>query len=821
MHTIERHILQAVIGAVLLFLLGSSASVGATETARTLAVSARAGWVDTGLTVSLGDRISVSATGLVSIGCNSCPDQQSPDGKLIRRSPSDDRPFLAPGLHLWSLVGKIGSSRPFEIGAGRAFVAPASGALQLGVNDNSFADNSGQWTASIKIARASAQLFVLSPFRLNAPDLSNIDLSALLPTLDLTAAGAAALAADSTSAAIALWETSARSDVTFTTNNGTTLAAYAANFLTHAPTAGPQSLTVPGADLIAVGGKFYATALVQAPARGVARSFTDPATITASQAHLSPGQAFLDLKLPPVLFIHGLWGDKDSLKSTKSYLANHSPWNEDTGLLLRIEYPKNLRFDAAPISAIVADGVEALLASADTKRIVVGRVDVVGHSMGGLVVRHYSDLSLYRAPRDRGQGQFHALTTLDTPQLGSALARFLLNHKDDKEQAPTFSEPAAVWLAACGSFSETVAECFDGNDMPLLGPGDVVRGGSVWSVLPSSKSLDNAPTIPSIAGLIWADITSVVRSSDDSQLRYIISNLIKAIYSDPDDAPSPSDILGGPNDVIVSFKSQASDSTDQNRIEFLGLDHTVLRFDGFALNNAVNNSNKVSKSVACWFQKEGDSSCVPPGPIEGDVRRIAEAGTSVVPTLTDRLVTLPEKAEVGVPLSVTGLVNSKGVRRVAVYQKNDAGKKAAPEAEEEKPFSFSGNRLHFQIIPRLPGRVTFEVDVTLADGSKLVQRIMRNVTIRDDMLQELHGHASNQVFLFRQLGKLGLAPFGIFKNVEEEVPLDGYVDYSIESAGNPVVRVEDDALVPLRPGTARILARLGSKTDRLKVTVKQ
>jgi hypothetical protein len=822
MRDIERHIVLAVIGALALLLVGSAASAWAetSESTRQVAVPGNRAWVDTGVFVSVGDRVAISASGLISIGCGSCPDKQTPAGQPIRRLSHDDRPFAAPGLHLWSLVGKIGSSRPFEVGSETTFVSPSTGTLKLSVNDNSFEDDAGEWAVTVDVTRASAQLYVLSPLRLSAPDLTDLDLSVLLPGLDLSMATAVGLVADSTSTAIVLWETSTQSAVTFTANNGTSLAPYQPDFLTKAPAPGSQTLTIAGSDLISIGNKFYAAALVQAPERGAKLSLTKPAVIVATQDGVS-AKAFLDLKLPPVLLIHGLWGDRHSLDSTYDYLSTHGPWDEDVQLLSRIEYPINLQFDGASISATVADAVESLLATLNTERIVGGRVDVVGHSMGGLVARSYSSLPLYRAPRDRGQGQFHAVTTLDTPELGSALASFLIDHKDTHAHAPLFSEPSAVWLAVCQSFSVTVAECFDDNDMPILGPGGEVQGGAVWSLVPRSSSLKNTPPFPSIAGVIWADITSVVRDKDDSGLRYVISNLIKAIYSNPDDAPSPTDILGGPNDVIVNFHSQANGSTDANRIKFLGLDHSALRFNGFDLTKGVNNSDKVNSYVACWFKKDGDPDCIPPGPVPG-AAPAAVATTMVVPRVVDQLVQVPQNAEIGVPLSVTGLVTAKGIQRVAVYQRSDAGKTASPGAEQAIPFSFAGSRLRFEITPRLPGRVTFEILVTLADGSKLVQRVMRKVTVRDDMLRELHGHGSNHVFLFMQLGgRLPLAPFGVFKNIDEDVPLDGQVDYSVEpGAGSPVVRVEGDTLVPLRPGTARVLARLGSKTDLLKVTVK-
>jgi pimeloyl-ACP methyl ester carboxylesterase len=823
MHGIERHGFVAIIGVFVFFLAVSTISVAAEPANSTLAVPGNRAWVNSGISVSVGDRVAISANGTVSVGCSSCPDAQGPAGQPVRRLAADGRPFAAPGLRLWSLVGKIGSSQPFEIGAETEFVAPRGGVLKLSVNDNSFAENSGQWAVTVSVTRASPQLFVLSPFHLGASDLTNLDLSVLLPSVDFTAAQAVGLLADDTATAIVLWQTKTRSAVTFTVNNGTTLQPYQADFLTKAPAAGAKKLTVAGSDLIKVGNKFYAAALVQAPARGAKSSFSQQIVVTASQDGVTttPAEAFLDLKIPPVILIHGLWGDRHSLDSTRDYLSEHPPWQKDTQLLSRIEYPLDLRFDDATTSAIVADAIESVLGILDSEKIVGGRVDAVAHSMGGLVARYYSSLSLYRAPRDREQGQFHAVTTLDTPQLGSALATFLIDHRNDHEQAPGFSEPAGVWLAICQSFSVTVAKCFDDNDMPILGPDGEVRGGAVWSVAPGSKSLKNAPALPSIAGVIWADITSVVRDKDDSTLRYVISNLIKAIYSDPGDAPSPTDILGGPNDVIVDFRSQSKGSTDANRIKFLGLDHSALRFDDFTITDAVNNSGKVNESVACWFKTDGGSSCIPSGPVPG-VANAAVSTARVIPRKVDQLVQLPQTAQVGVPMAVTGSVKARGVSRVAVHQRNDEGKSAAPAAEEAIPFKFSGNSLSFEITPQLPGWVTFDINVTLADGSKLAQRVTRNVTIRDDTVEKFHGHRTPRAFLFMQLGAgLPLAPYGVFRNIEEDVPLNGQVQYSVASAENPpVVRIEGETLVPLRPGAARVLARLGSKTDVVRVTVK-
>src|SRR5205085_5462370 len=120
-----------------------------------------------------------------------------------------------------------------------------------------------------------------------------------------------------------------------------------------------------------------------------------------------------------------------------------------------------------------------------------------------------------------------------------------------------------------------------------------------------------------------------------------------------------------------------------------------------------------------------------------------------------------------------GTLTATGVRQVTVFQRNDAGRTMPPpDVEATVPFRFSGNTLRLQIIPQLPGRVRFEIHVTLANGGELVQRAERTVKIRDNMLRELHGHGSDHAFLFMQLDGLPLAPYGVFSNIPEDVPLD-------------------------------------------------
>ncbi|WP_423955593.1 hypothetical protein [Candidatus Binatus sp.] len=126
----------------------------------TISIPANQPWTDTGISVTGGQSVSISASGSIYIGALSNPslDYESPQGNGVvfangygcSVNPRTRFPHIAPGLACWSLIGKIGANgAPFQVGAGVQFSAAASGELYLGVNDNVFGDNRGSWTATV------------------------------------------------------------------------------------------------------------------------------------------------------------------------------------------------------------------------------------------------------------------------------------------------------------------------------------------------------------------------------------------------------------------------------------------------------------------------------------------------------------------------------------------------------------------------------------------------------------------------------------------------------------------------------------------------
>jgi hypothetical protein len=122
-------------------LAGASQSAPPTSTASvTVAVEATHPWIDSGLTVHRGQRLSFHATGTIRWGAK--PDQVAgPEGH-------DARPGK---LGAGGLIGRVGSNgKPFPIGnTDTPLVMPKSGKLFLGINDFIFRDNSGSFAVTI------------------------------------------------------------------------------------------------------------------------------------------------------------------------------------------------------------------------------------------------------------------------------------------------------------------------------------------------------------------------------------------------------------------------------------------------------------------------------------------------------------------------------------------------------------------------------------------------------------------------------------------------------------------------------------------------
>jgi Ca2+-binding EF-hand superfamily protein len=120
---------------------------------RTVMVSARQAWTDSGIDVRAGDRISVSPTGVIRYA-PSQGDRVDPAGGANNATAAAPRPDLPIG----ALIGRVGNGQPFLIGRGlEALPITSSGRLYLGTNDDILTDNDGQFRAVVTVTRRAVQ----------------------------------------------------------------------------------------------------------------------------------------------------------------------------------------------------------------------------------------------------------------------------------------------------------------------------------------------------------------------------------------------------------------------------------------------------------------------------------------------------------------------------------------------------------------------------------------------------------------------------------------------------------------------------------------
>jgi|GEM_PF-3847288 len=679
---------------------------------------------------------------------------------------------------------------------------------------------------------------VLDPYLIRPDQLGNLELQTFLAgNPNLANYEASALSEDGVATGIVLVATNSNAPVTLRLRNAGGFEPYSDTFLQHAPANPVTSITV--SDLWNINGTYYAAALFQAPARAPgSQQLSYTAGVIASQQGNSQVSASIKLILPPVVLVHGLWGDAKSLSDMQSYINGTGRWYKQ--YVAPICYSKYLAFDATsdPLSngknpcevtseTALETEINSLFATQDAARVVTGRIDTVAHSMGGLALRHYASLSGYQSNRNRTLGQVHTIATLNAPEIGSLLANFLIAHRKDTRQAPFWTTAGAVWLAACGS--SNAQDCFRGLGMPLFAPGYNVTTGAVYALEPGSPNLKN-PNLsgPNIANADWLAISSL--APGNSALAAGVNTLIAALYKDPNGSgvPNINSILGTTqNDAIVALDSQTQGAPNGHVTTFNNLSHTplvsslltLLTFGTFNDNNVLQDSG-VEKTASCWVASAGGSSCFAPGGEEETPP--APQSERVVRAIDAIRISAPERATLGKPfeLQIRSLVPGK-MPELSVFQQSEDG---ATRPEAVKPLRIAGDTAFIRIVPVLPGLTTFGVRAQLGDAIAM-QTVQLRVRLPAEPPLEFRAHAlPHLVMILNDSTRIATPrPLATYAAPVGEVALNSEsVRYRVPPGdGAPVVRVMSDGrLKALRPGRAEVEGQLGNLRSRFDVIVR-
>jgi pimeloyl-ACP methyl ester carboxylesterase len=687
-------------------------------------------------------------------------------------------------------------------------------------------------------ALPAASLLALDPF-LVAPDhLRNMQLGKFLAgNPDLQSYAAKAISADGTSAAIVLFETGSNSPVTFRSNAAASLVPYADDFLTTAPATGKSSLKVTS--LIQVGSSWFAPVLVQSPLGGWSSNNVIKLGATQDSDNDSLN---VSLVIPPVVLVHGLWGNRRSLSEAEKYLRATAPWSSAPYYVVPICYSLYLRFDAKkdPLSkkgdpcevtskAALQTKIDSLLATLDSEQIVGARVDLLVHSMGGLVARNYASQKTYASPRNRMQGQFHAIVTLNTPEIGSALAPFLIRRRNATRRAPLSTFQGLAWEGLCGDM--TFAECLAANGDPISAPGRPVKTGAVYSLDPDGPALNNPDLSgPNITNATWRAVSSA--RPDNSALAFALDTLVAALYKNPDgkNVPTVDSVLGNvPDDAIVTVDSQTKGASGKQLYTFADLSHTGLPKKIREYLTGVNNasvvhdpSREVEQLAACWLETTGADSCLP-GKHEVAEAAQAPAAPQFLKPLAGMRVAAPRRATLGLPFDATlQLPLSRVPTAITVWQQAVSGRSAS---EVITPSYAANGAVRVRVTPELPGAVQFNFRAEFADG---------RVAARTMQISTMPPAAPPLVFKANDLPVIVLTldsdtasampqPVAVYSAPVGQVELNAqFVTWHlIPQPGAPIIRINEEGRIQaLNTGEALIQARYGKTTATLRVVVR-
>jgi len=714
-------------------------------------------------------------------------------------------------------------------------------------------------------AQATASsLKIVDPYLMAIPANHVLTASAVVAAAAGGKDTAKGIVADGTTAAVVVYRVASNKTVTFTATNGAKLARYNADFLTAVSGTETASLTVTPTK---IGAAFYALALLTTGTPPDAEHGAN-VTVSAKSAGASTKASASVLPIPtPVVLVHGLWGNLVSLASTADYLKTTPAFNTYRNLVTPICYSDYLGFDAAadtlPHHGIACEVTSAeafhnylaqtLYAELDSGHFVGGRVDVVAHSMGGLAARHYADTAGYKSVRNRDLGAFRRVVTLDTPETGSGLASYLddVAYNRTRKVTNLFSAPYLAWTAVCGMSSTiTVEQCFDKSGLPLSYPGTPLSTGAVYSLIPSGKSIANAPPagIFNTAHGKWYAIASDYKKGDQppALLRDTLNAVIAATYSSS--PPTVDSILGAPeNDVVVTVSSQTSTAVAAQTKQFSGLQHTPAPGEASLLfgsdsNASVTDSAAVNGQVAYWLGLQ-----TAPAPAAG--ARGAEAepeseGEEGQPRIGARFLA-SERLSAAVPEQTLGLgqavriplrLAGPGVVDIAVDQvdpgtgqslRNEV-KGARAGSGRAKIVSQGAGAATMEVVPLALGSVRLRVSVLFADGglaegdyalnvvpsAKGLTHFDLNRGFKNLVLVLEDREEDRQAYLFPQV-QYGSLEFPIYLNSSERLSLT-----ADQPEDDPVVRIDSDGLIhALRSGTVVVTGDFAGIRDSIKVTV--
>ncbi|HRR10191.1 MAG TPA: alpha/beta fold hydrolase [Rhodothermales bacterium] len=278
-------------------------------------------------------------------------------------------------------------------------------------------------------------------------------------------------------------------------------------------------------------------------------SFIDPAIkdlaldlySEASGYETSIYQPIFKLTPPPTLLLHGLWSNGSIWIDLPQRLATTG---HNLRLVRRVTYPNGASFKDNAF--VLRSNIDVLLTTALFQNVLATKVNVVAHSMGGLLARQYIQNANFKK-------DINKLITLNTPHSGSQIANII-----DSDQSLKFFLGFVLSIPKEGALenlrvNSTAIKALNQN--PTQNMNEVLVHGIV-----SEKPFDNSWISKKVESI--ASQTALLKLCSDVNATEVDFNrcLREKVFKEP-------------NDWIVGISSQGGGLPLANTTYFSGINH--------------------------------------------------------------------------------------------------------------------------------------------------------------------------------------------------------------------------------------------------------
>ena len=261
---------------------------------------------------------------------------------------------------------------------------------------------------------------------------------------------------------------------------------------------------------------------------------------------------------PPVVLVHGLWRNSDDTWEKTKFAEHLSDYGYNYAFADYEEHnsetfdPCDKIFGNYGISS-VRNTVYKILGEYHYFSIAASQVDIIAHSMGGLMARGFVQQPDYKKKENYMKGSIHRLITIGTPHFGGPLSKFLYDRCDYWY----FFDGMILTLDKTRKVEPKKLRTIYANDFIMPMP---IDKGAIEAMVPKSIAYSNLykTNVKSyaIAGIYKPNATKS-HASQEAYYRTIVDpnhfNLDKDAFDDYD------------NDLVVSVISQLGGLPNQVR----------------------------------------------------------------------------------------------------------------------------------------------------------------------------------------------------------------------------------------------------------------